>query len=436
MIDKYYIKTFGCAMNFSDSERLSAFLESFQMKPTPKIEYASLVIFNTCGVRQMAEDRVYGQIHNLRKNFPEKKIILTGCVAGRPDVKKRLKNKVDIFVSINNFPRKVSVFLNNKNYTQLKYVSKHYLKIKPKYKNSFQAQIPIMTGCNNFCSYCVVPYARGKEISRPVEEILTEIKNLIKNGYKEITLLGQNVNSYQGNFKKQKINFSKLLKMINKLPGNFWIRFISSHPKDMSDNLIKTITSLEKVCEYVHLPIQAGDDEILKKMNRKYTGKNYLKLIKKIKKEFSKNKPGKAYSLTTDIIVGFPGETRKQFQKSAEIMRKVNYDMVYFGQFSPRPGTAAWNMNDNVSKAEKKYREKYLNKILKKSCLDNNEKFYLNREFDVLIENKKNGFYYGKTRTMKNVKLPATTKDNLVGKFIKMKIIKANIWNLEGKISK
>ncbi len=441
MSNKYYIKTFGCAMNFSDSERLSTLLENYQLKSAQKIERASLVIFNTCGIRQMAEDRVYGQIHNLRKNYPNIKIILTGCLSHRPDVQFRLKNKVDLFYKISD-KNKIKNWLN-KNYPKAQNPKSRtkvshqeniaYLSVAPKYTNKYQAFVPIMTGCNNFCAYCVVPYARGREVSRSAEEILMEIKNLIQKNYKDIILLGQNVNSYCGTFKGKRIDFATLLQMINNLSGNFWINFISSHPKDMSDKLIKTFTSLEKVCEHIHLPIQAGDNKTLKRMNRKYTRMHYLKLIKKIKIGFEKNKPGKIFSITTDIIVGFPGETKEQFRKSAEVMHRVKYDMVYFGQFSPRPGTTAWNMKDNVSKQEKVRREKYLNEILKKSSYANNKK-YVDKIIDILIEKEKNGFYYGKTRTAKNVKLLIGKNKNLIGNFIKTKITKANIWNLEGEI--
>jgi tRNA-2-methylthio-N6-dimethylallyladenosine synthase len=276
-------------------------------------------------------------------------------------------------------------------------------------------------------------------------------------------LLGQNVNSYrfidknssaEASAKVDKfITFPKLLQKINSIPGNFWIRFLTSHPKDMSDELIETIAKGEKVCEYVHLPIQAGDDEILRRMNRKYTAKQYLGLIKKIKKAFAKFKPGILYSITSDVIVGFPGETKKQLLKSAEIMKKVEYDMVYFGQYSPRPGTVAWKLKDNVSKKEKERREKYLNEIIKKTSLENNKK-YLGKIVDVLVTHyksknntgnlsrerlpKKNSSvikYFGKTRTMKNVKF-GSNKKNLVGKFVKVKITKANAWNLEGVLQK
>jgi tRNA-2-methylthio-N6-dimethylallyladenosine synthase len=418
-------------MNYSDSERIASFLEAQRFKPTDNIKSADLVIFNTCGVRQMAEDRAYGQIHNLNKLKPTPNIILTGCLAERKDVQKRLKNKVDLFCAIKEFPQTVESIMYKAEskkihpaYTNEKI---NYLSIKPKHTNDHEAFVPVMTGCNNFCSYCVVPYARGREVSRPAEEVLAEVKALIKKGYKMITLLGQNVNSYED----KKINFPKLLKKINALPGNFWITFLTSHPKDVSDELIEVVTKSKKVCEAVHFPIQAGDDEILKKMNRKYTSAHYLKLVAKIKKSFAKNKPNTLYSVAGDIIVGFPSETRKQFLKSAKIMEKVGYDMIYFGQFSPRFGTVAAKMKDNVSKKEKVRRENFLNEILKITALANNQK-YLGRTLDVLVESEKNRFYFGKTRTMKNIKLPADKK-GLTGNIIKIKITRANIWNLEGE---
>ncbi|MGW8184676.1 MAG: tRNA (N6-isopentenyl adenosine(37)-C2)-methylthiotransferase MiaB [Candidatus Moraniibacteriota bacterium] len=457
---KYYIKTFGCQMNFSDSERLASFLDSLGLEPllikadtdlsSKALTEADLVIFNSCGVRKMPEDRAFGQIHNLRKNNPNIKIALTGCIAQRKDVQQVLKNKVDLFFSIKNI-KLLENFVIENYFKNLKFKIKNspsnqekiaYLSINPKYTNTFSANVPIMTGCNNFCTYCVVPYARGRETSRPVAEIIEEIKSLVKNGYKEITLLGQNVNSYRGELKikneklkisgSQTLNFSDLLKKINEIPGDFWIRFMTSHPKDMDDALIDTVTKLEKVCESVHLPIQSGNNKILEKMNRKYTRQHYLDLTEKIKQSFKKNKPATIFSLSSDIIVGFPGETKKQLEDSALIMKKVKYDMVYFGQFSPRPETVAWKMKDNVSKVEKERREKYLNEILKKTALANNKK-YLNKIFNILIESKKNGSYFGKTRTLKNV-LVKTDKENLIGKIVKVQITKISTWNLEGKL--
>jgi tRNA-2-methylthio-N6-dimethylallyladenosine synthase len=463
----YFIKTLGCAMNISDSQRLASFLESKGFSESAKIDTADLVIFNTCGIRQAAENRVYSFINNLRKINKKTKIIVTGCISHRNDVQKRLKSKVDLFTEIKDFPNSVSSILyqvscmnsktqntkhktptlnaphsdaggqNTKNIFNKENID--YLSINPKQNNNFQALIPIMTGCNNFCSYCVVPYARGREISRPADEIIKEIKSLLKNGYTMITLLGQNVNSYESKVYQAKkstkkedktTDFAKLLLMINKIPGNFWITFVSSHPKDMSDELIETATKCKKICEWVHLPVQAGDDEILRRMNRKYTQKHYLERIRKIKSSFKKYKPGTPFSISSDIIVGFPGETKKQFQQSEIIMQKAKFDMVYFGQFSPRPGTAAWKMKDNVSSEEKTSRENVLNEILKKTAHSNNKK-YIGHEMEVLIEKEKKGEYFGKTRTMKNIKI-SSKKNNLIGKIVKVRITKAGIWNLEG----
>ena len=463
---KYYIKTFGCQLNHSDSERIAGFLAAQKLIPAKDMHDANIVIFNTCGVRQMAEDRVYGQVHNLatcnvkRKTQNAKvEIILTGCLAHRQDVQRRLRDKVDFFFPISKFKEfenwiikncfkienlkfKISAQKNN----ALDQENIAYLSTNPKRDNKYQAFVPVMTGCNNFCSYCVVPYARGREVSRPAEEVIKEIRLLVKNGYKEIVLLGQNVNSYTSEFKNSKFkidsklktqnskfNFSDLLREIDAIPGNFWISFVSNHPKDFGGELIETATKLKKVCEIIHLPIQSGDDKILEKMNRKYTQAQYLKIIDKIRKSFRKNKPGKLYSITSDIIVGFPGETKRQLLQSAEVMKKVKYDMVYFGQFSKRPETVAWKLKDNVSKQEKVRRENYLNEILKKTSFENNQK-YLNKTLEVLIDKEKNGSYFGRTRTMKNVKI-ISNKKNLTGKIVKVKITKANVWNLEGTLS-
>ncbi len=456
-------------MNVSDSERIATFLEQQGFSPSNEIETADLIIFNTCGVKQTAENRAYSLINNLRKaekashlkakNYKLKTIIMTGCLANRADVQKRMQSKVDLFCEIKNFPEAVVSILYNVScinpkihntsyeipYTKNPYNKEDldYLSIQPKYRNSFEAYVPIMTGCNNFCAYCVVPNARGREISRPAEEIITEVKDLVARGYKNIILLGQNVNSYHGTWnlepgalnakaKEKIVTFPELLKKINAIPGKFWIQFVSSHPKDMSDELIEAVTKCQKVCENVHLPIQAGDDEILRRMNRHYTQKHYLGLIKKINQAFQKNKPGKPFSISSDIIVGFPGETRRQFLQSASLMEKSKFDMVFFGQFSPRPETAAWKMKDNISQKEKARREQYLNEILKQTAFENNQK-YLGKIIEVLVDQKKGDFYFGKTRTLKNVKISSTKKD-LLGKILKVKITKANVWNLEGKV--
>jgi tRNA-2-methylthio-N6-dimethylallyladenosine synthase len=316
-----------------------------------------------------------------------------------------------------------------------------------------------MTGCNNFCAYCVVPYARGREYSRPAEDILKEVKDLVKKGYKEIILLGQNVNSYYchpeqrptGRCEGSRVDFPKLLKLIEKIPGKFWIIFLTSHPKDMSDELIETLAKSKKICEYISLPAQSGDNEILRKMNRKYTIKHYNNLIKEIRHSFLrlslKKSKGLALeklppSISTDIIVGFPGETKKQFENSAKLLREMKFDMAYIAQYSPRPETAAWKLKDNVSKKEKARREKVLTEILSKTALANNKK-YVGKIVEVLVDKEitrntvalpaKALAAAGHTRTQKKV-IFSSNKKIPVGKFVKVRIAKAKAFGLEGKI--
>ncbi|MFN3301497.1 MAG: tRNA (N6-isopentenyl adenosine(37)-C2)-methylthiotransferase MiaB, partial [Patescibacteria group bacterium] len=427
-----------CQMNKSDSERIATVLEKIGYSPTSKIEMADLIVLNVCSVRQSAVDRVYGKIDQILKikNQNKKlkpKIILTGCILSED--KEKLKNKVDFILEINNLPKWPELISKSK--PEIK--TKNYLEIKPQYSSFPIAYVPIMTGCNNFCSYCVVPYTRGREISRPVEKIICEVKKLIKEGYKMIVLLGQNVNSYQKKIKIQKskvktINFYQLLKMINDLKGDFWLTFITSHPKDLSDKLIETMAKCKKVMPYLHLPVQSGDDEILKRMNRHYTVSHYKNLIRKIRKKFFQTRQGieRYITISTDIIVGFPTETKKQFTNTAKLMREIKFDMAYIAKYSPRFGTAAAKLKDDVSIKEKERRWRSLVKILEKTALEKNKR-YLNKVVDVLIENKKENFLFGRTKTFKNVKIPVYKSDNenLKGKFIKVKIKKITPWGLE-----
>ena len=333
-------------MNKSDSERLAGVLEKQGYKKTSDKYRADLVVVNTCGVRQSAEDRIYGLVPRIKKENKKAKIILTGCLVERADVKKRLAAVVDIWLPINQ-------------------IADDYLKIKPKYNSEFSVFVPIGNGCDNFCSYCVVPYARGRETYRPVKDILAEVRGLVRKGYKEIILIAQNVNSYKSSIppspplsRGEKIDFADLLAMVNKIKGDFRIKFATSHPKDMSDKLIKTIAGGEKVCHHVHLPIQAGDDAVLKAMNRKYTVKHYVGLIKKIRRAIPDA------SITTDIIVGFPGETRKQFNNTVKLFKKIKFNQAYIARYSPRPGTAAFKLADDVTPAEKKRRWLALNSLI------------------------------------------------------------------------
>ena len=417
---KYFIITFGCQMNISDSERIASILEEAGHKQADNPESADLIVINSCSVRQSAIDRTFGALNK----FKNKKIVLAGCILESD--KKKFKDKAQFWNPADYFEK------------------------LPRRESQFTAYVPIMTGCNNFCSYCVVPYTRGREKSRPAKEIITEVESLAKRGFKEIFLLGQNVNSYASKFpisnfqfpiksqisnsKKEKdLNFAGLIKLINQIPGEFWLNFISSHPKDMSDELIETAAKSPKMISYIHLPVQAGDNKILKAMNRRYTVAHYKNLIKKIRKSFQKFKPELPVAISTDIIVGFPGETKKQFQNTLKLAREVKFDMIYLAQYSPREGTAAAKMKDDVPPAEKKRRAVALDKALKKTAFANNKK-YIGKEAEVLVDKISNGFAFGKTQTFKNVKFPAGNFKP--GDLAKVKIIGAKAFNLRGETIK
>lgn len=452
---KYFIITFGCQMNKTDSERIAGYLEKNNYSSASTINEADLIIFNMCSVRQSAVDRVYGQIKNFKKlkqKNPKLKIILTGCIL-KQDFEK-LKQKYlskknqgyDYILSINSLPywknilkQKNTLATKNLIYANFENINKkceektNYLKIQPEYKTKFSAYIPIITGCNNFCSYCVVPYTRGKEISRPANDIINEIKKLIKKDYRHIWLIGENVNSYlcaEKNAKKE-INFSKLLYMINQIKGDFWVSFSSSHPKDFSDELIKTVAECDKITKYISLPIQSGDDEILKKMNRPYTIKQYKNIIKKIREKIP------TVVLSTDAIVGFPGETKKQFENTIKLFKEIKPDMAYVARYSPRQGTPAFNMKDSVSLKEKQAREKKLTETLKKIALAKNKK-YIGKIMKTLPEYEKKGYIIGKTKEYKTIKFKITNfnPQNIIGKFVNIKITNAIPWGLKGKLIK
>lgn len=406
-------------MNKSDSERFAGYLEGFGLKSVNERKKADIVVINTCGVRQSAEDRIYGLAPRIKKDNKRIKLIITGCLTMREDVRSRLKDCVDIWLPINELPKlgKLLKQVNKKTYH-------NYLDIWPKHESKISAFVPIGNGCNNFCAYCVVPYARGREVYRPADDIINEVKTLVGNGYKEIVLIAQNVNSYRCN----KLTFPELLDKVNSIEENFWIRFATSHPKDMSDKLINTIAKCEKVTEHIHLPAQAGDNKILKAMNRKYTRKHYIDLINKIRNII----PNAA--ITTDIIVGFPGETKKEFNNTAKLFKEAGFDMAYIAQYSPRYGTAAYDLVDNVEKDEKRRREDELMELLRKTALKNNKE-YLGKVVEILVneKNKKNE-WLGYTRTGKNVKIINTGKEDFKGEFVKVKIIRAKDFGMEGEI--
>ncbi|MFA4999880.1 MAG: tRNA (N6-isopentenyl adenosine(37)-C2)-methylthiotransferase MiaB [Patescibacteria group bacterium] len=455
----FHIITIGCQMNIADSERLAAFLESRGFREAEDFKRAGVAIINTCGVRQAAENRADALVFRIRQVNPRAKIIIIGCLSRRPDVKERLAGQVDLFLPTSEMTRLSDLLAEigarddgakslsfapifSRDERRLEQGEK-YLKIKPKYKNNFSAYIPIGNGCNNFCSYCVVPYARGREVYRSAGEIIKEARRLIKAGYKEIILIAQNVNSYKDS--KSAIDFPELLSSVASLPGKFWVRFASSHPKDLSDKLIKIIGKSPKICPHLHLAVQSGDDQILKAMNRKYTAAAYRKLIKKIRAV----RPGIA--ITTDVIVGFPGETKARFENTLKLFKAIKFDLAYIARYSPRPGTAAAKLKDNVNIAEKKRRAYVLNEILKETALSNNKK-YLGRTLEVLVEGRnRQGKLYGKAGGYQTVlieeanhksgavsnKTDSASKTSgpskLIGKFVMVKIIRARAFGLEGE---
>ncbi|MEA2007208.1 MAG: tRNA (N6-isopentenyl adenosine(37)-C2)-methylthiotransferase MiaB [Patescibacteria group bacterium] len=353
---KYFIKTFGCQMNFSDSERIQTFLHQNKLAQAKTIKTADLVILNTCGVRQTAEDRAFGQVHNLRKNNPQVLIVITGCLAHRKDVKKKMKDKVDVFLPINKIQDLFKdLFTKDQSSTDKEGTKQaHYLKLKPQYKKKSSVFVPVMTGCNNFCSYCVVPYARGQEWSRPIDDIIEEIGKTSQEGCSEVLLLGQNVNSY----KFKNYSFPLLLDLLAELYPTVMFTFLTSHPKDFSDELIEVIASRKNISRKIHLPIQSGSNKILKAMNRHYTQKHYLGIIDKIKTRIPDAE------ISTDVIVGFPGETLKAFQETKNVFKEVGFCKAYINKYSPRPGTAAERLGNPIPCNEKKRRENILRKLL------------------------------------------------------------------------
>jgi tRNA-2-methylthio-N6-dimethylallyladenosine synthase len=331
-------------MNESDSERIASFLEKRGYKKAENMEMADLIVVVACSVRQTAIDRIFGLKQKLARLKAKK--ILTGCVL-KSD-KPKFEKFFDAVLNVKDF------FIYHLFFDRTK-DGIDYLELQAKHSNLKSAYLPIMTGCDNYCSYCVVPYTRGREIARSIDEIVKEFKELVKQGHKEIILLGQNVNSY-------KYGFAKLLKKLNGLSGNFRIKFLTSHPKDMSDELIDAIAECEKVEKEIHLPIQSGDDGILKKMNRRYTVRHYKDLVKRIRQKI----PG--VKISTDVIVGFPGETEKQFENTVKLFKKIKFNKAYINKYSSRVGTPASKLQDDVSLREKKRRWSILNEIVKKKA--------------------------------------------------------------------
>jgi tRNA-2-methylthio-N6-dimethylallyladenosine synthase len=468
---KYFIQTLGCAMNYSDSERVAAALKKLGHVEAPRESEADLYIFNTCSIRQKGEDRVFGKLMTLaeeKKRRPGLLVGLTGCMVRKTSTKKSSRALIDKLVRdlkpvdfvfriedakllgpLLKEAAKKSVKkakperrVRKKNTAEMNIISPDrldYLDIAPRYSSEFQAFVPIQIGCDKFCTYCIVPYARGREQARPEADILKECEELVANGCKEITLVGQTVNSYGRSDldKKSGVRFGKepfvdLLTKIDKLhsKGLNRLRFTSPHPYDYSDALIEAHAKLRTLTPHFHIPVQAGSDETLKRMNRRYTAASYKCLIEKIRKLIPDA------SVTTDIIVGFCGETGKNFDATLRLYKDIRWDMAFLARYSPRTGTVSQRFfADDVPRAEKARRWHALNTVLTKSSRDYNKKM-IGKTLEVLVEkyDPRAKECEGKSRENKVVQFPVSTAKgrSLIGTIQKVKITKALDWNLKG----
>ncbi len=435
----YYIETWGCQMNEEDSQKLSGMLENMGYKKSEIRENADIIVFNTCCVRENAELKVYGNLgalKNLKKNNPDLIIAVCGCMMQQKDVADTIKRKYP-FVSLifgthnlHKFPELVANAMNSQNTIIDVWESEGKIveDVPIARESSVSSLVTIMYGCNNFCTYCIVPYVRGRERSRGPENIINEVKCLADKGYKEVTLLGQNVNSY-GKGLEGDMNFPKLLRMLNEIPNIERIRFMTSHPKDLSDELIYAMRDCDKVCKHIHLPIQSGSNRILKIMNRNYTKEKYIETIEKIRKEIPN------VAITTDFIVGFPGETEEDFLETLDVVNKVKYDTAFTFLYSKRKGTPAYKMEDMVDDDTKHNRFNRLVDALNKHSLDKNKE-YVGKTVEVLVEGtSKNDDtkLSGRSDTGKLINFSRGDK-SLYGKIVKVHINEALTWSLNGEI--
>ena len=431
----YNILTMGCQLNENDSEKLAGMLEEMGYIETSDVENANLYLINTCCVRENAEEKLFGKLGEL-KNLKKKNnaiIAIGGCMMQEKHIQEKLRNSypyVDIIFGthtlhklpedmykILNFPKKIEDILDID--------GEIYEGIPIKRNSNKTASVTIMYGCNNFCSYCIVPYVRGRERSRTPENILKEIQELADEGYKEITLLGQNVNSYKG---RENYGFAELLRDVQKIDGIEIIKFISPHPKDFTDDVIRAIKDCNKISRLIHLPLQSGSTEVLKKMNRKYSKEQFLELVGKIKKEI----PNVLFS--TDIIVGFPGETEEDFQDTLDVVTKVNFEQIFMFIYSRRVGTPGDKMENQIPEEIKHERFDRLKELFEKQVEENNKK-YIGKTEKILVEglSKTNeDMLTGRTNSNKVVVFEGS-KD-LIGKVIDVQITSEHKWYLKGKI--
>lgn len=436
-----YVETYGCQQNEADSEKLRGFLAQCGYAIVGSAEGADVVIMNTCAIREHAEQRVFGNLGALthtKRRHPEQKIFLCGCMAGETKVSDRVKHSyphVDGVFSTHHlwqFPQILwNVLSGKKRQFFIEDEPGSIAEGIPQVRDSkLKAWVSIMYGCNNFCTYCVVPYVRGRERSRDPEAVIREVEGLVQSGCRDITLLGQNVNSYAP---AGGMNFASLLRRLAEIPGDFRLRFMTSHPKDASDELIEVMAENEKIARHFHLPMQSGSTEILRRMNRKYTAESYLSLAEKIKERIPD------ITLTTDIIVGFPGETEKDFEDTFSMVERLRFDSVFSFIFSPRVGTPAADMEDDTPHEEKTAR---MNRLLKRQAdiaAEDHAKL-VGKTLSVLCESKEpneNGLYLGRTSGNILVFFESGAQNGaLYGQFVPVRITASGAANLSGKAEK
>lgn len=443
---KYNILTMGCQLNENDSEKLCGMLEQMGYTKTENQKEADLALFNTCCVRENAEDKLFGKLGELKRLKEEKGIIIAigGCMMQEKHITDKIKESypfVDILFgthTLHKFPENLYKALQEKKKLEdiIDIEGEIHEGLPIKRDSKIKASVTIMNGCNNFCSYCIVPYVRGRERSREPRAIISEVKELANHGYKEITLLGQNVNSYLRVEREKGIKFEEyegvnsfatLLKAINKIEGIERIRFVSPHPKDFTDDVIEAIATCDKVCKLVHLPLQSGNTKVLKEMNRKYTKEQYLQLVDKMKS----NIPN--LTLSTDIIVGFPGETDEEFEDTLDVVKKVKFEQVYMFIYSRRVGTPGDKMENQIPDELKHKRFNKLKILVESQIAENNQK-YLGSMQKVLVEGEsKNNSDLLTGRTDSNKVVIFEGEKELIGKIIELKIISEHIWYLKGE---
>ena len=433
---KYHVITYGCQMNVHDSENISAILEDLNYTKTDEIDNADIIVINTCAIRENAHNKVVGMLGRIKHLKETKKDIITvfcGCMAQEESIANMLKDKykwVDIVFGTHNI-HKLPIYLSDLYKEKKQEIEVYsiegdvYEGIPVKRDSKYKAWVNIMYGCDKFCSYCIVPYTRGKQRSRLPEDVLNEVKKLKSDGYMEITLLGQNVNAY-GKDLNISYNMANLLRDVANI-GIQRIRFITSHPWDFTDEMIDVISKYPNIMPYIHLPIQSGSNKILAMMRRRYTKESYIELFNKIKKKIPN------VAISTDIIVGFPGETEEDFKETLDVVDTLKYDLAYTFIFSKREGTPASLMKDDTSMDEKKERLARLNEKVNEYANMNNMK-YKDKIVDVLIEDysEKEGYLMGYTDTMKLVNVKAS--DEYLGKIVKVKITDVKTWSLDGEV--